>query len=85
MITVLVLYLITTLIAAIGLTLIYGAYARWRWLVDPPTDMRFYYSQAVLKRVFGVRFVVVYTYCLGLMLIAFAVWVVVARWLFINP
>jgi len=77
-------YLITTLIVAIGLTLIYGAHARWRWLVDPPTDMRFYYSQAVLKRVFGVRFVVIYTYFLGLMFIAFAVWGVVARWFFIN-
>jgi len=60
--------------AAIGVMLIVGAYRRWRWLVDPPTDLAPYYSQALLKRILGVRGVVVFTYLLGFTFVALSLY-----------
>jgi hypothetical protein len=53
----------------VGLLLIIGAYERWGWLVNPPTNMWPYYSQAFLKKFFGSRFVVGFTYIIGFLLI----------------
>lgn len=63
--------LIALLFFLCGLTLIIGAYRRWDWLVDPPTDMWPYYSQAFLKKLFGSSFVVGFTYVIGFLLILF--------------
>jgi hypothetical protein len=56
-----------------GLVLIVGAHRRWEWLVNPPTDMWPYYSQAFLKKLFGSRFVVVFTYVIGFLLVLFVI------------
>jgi hypothetical protein len=49
----------------IGLSLIVGARRRWRWLVDPPTYLSPYYSQALLKVVFGATALRILTYIVG--------------------
>ncbi len=33
----------------LGIALIYGTYARWPFLVDPPDDLRWVYSHSFLK------------------------------------
>jgi len=53
----------------IGLILIIGAHRRWEWLVDPPTDMWLFYSQAFLKKFFGSSFVVGFTYVIGFLIV----------------
>jgi hypothetical protein len=50
---------------ALGIVLLCGAWFRWPWLVDPPSEWYPYYSQAILKKHFGVRAVVCFTYFLG--------------------
>ncbi|WP_423969778.1 immunity 17 family protein [Candidatus Binatus sp.] len=55
---------------AIGIVLVCGAFFRWRWLVDPPDEMSPYYSQALLKTIFGRRGVVWFTYFLGVLFMA---------------
>jgi len=67
---------------ALGVVTIIGAYRRWRWLVDPPIALWPYYSQAFLKRIFGTKFVIIFTYLIGLLLMALAVlgsWIVCCR------
>lgn len=63
--------LIAGLFFLIGVTLIIEAYRRWEWLVDPPTHMWPYYSQAFLKKLFGSGFVVGFTYVIGFLLVLF--------------
>ena len=45
-----------------------GAYRRWKWLVDPPEELWPAYSQAFIRRVFGEKFTIGFTYFLGIML-----------------
>ena len=37
----------------LGAILVWGAYHRWGWLVDPPLWMAFFYTQALWKLIFG--------------------------------
>ena len=48
-----------------GIVLLMGAHRRWAWLIDPEEDAGG--SQAFLKRMFGKRFLLYYTYLLGLL------------------
>jgi hypothetical protein len=50
----------------IGVTLLVGTYNRWRWLINPSTKRWWYYPPSTLKRIFGSRFLVFITYCVGL-------------------
>jgi len=61
--------LIAVFFFIIGLILIIGAHRGWEWLVDPPTDMWPYYSQAFLKKFFGSGFVVGFTYVIGFLIV----------------
>ncbi len=73
---------LNSFVFALGVLTIIGAYRRWSWLVDPPAYLWPFYSQAFLKRIFGTRVVVIFTYLVGLTLIALAVlgsWVVCCR------
>jgi hypothetical protein len=50
----------------IGCVAVYGAWKKWAWLVDPPvTGLWWIYSQSLLKRLFGARFVRAFTFALG--------------------
>ena len=57
-------------IAAVGLLAFYGAQRRWRWLVDPPIWMAFFYSQSLFKLVAGTDGCRVITSALGLLIAA---------------
>jgi hypothetical protein len=53
-----------------GLMTLYGAYRRWPMLIDPPEDLWFSYSQAGIKKLFGKRITLVFTYFLGAMFVS---------------
>ena len=55
-----------------GVVLCVGASHKWDWLVNPSDRMWPYYSQAVIKRLFGRRFTIGFTYFLGVLFIAAA-------------
>ena len=50
--------------------MIYGAYRKWSWLVDPPEYLWPVYSQAFLKKLFGRRVVIGWTYLFGIVFVA---------------
>ena len=56
--------------STIGAILVVGAFRRWKWLVDPPLSLAPYYSQAVLRKIFGQTALVYFTYFLGLLFFA---------------
>ena len=58
-----------SVLAAAGLTLLFGALLRWPWLVDPPEADWPVYSQALFKKLLGARGVLVITYAQGYALI----------------
>ncbi len=59
-----ILFALSFFVAGVGLVI--GAHRRWDWLVNPPTDMWTCYSQAFVKNLFGKRFVIAFTYILGI-------------------
>jgi len=64
-------------IIAAGGVLLYGTFARWPVLIDPPREWRFFYSQAAVRWFLGPRAVVFWTYFMGLLFLAaglFAIW-----------
>ncbi len=62
-------------VVALGVMLIVGAAQRWPWLVDPPERYWFMYSQSFIKKLFGTRAVVSFTYVMGLLFIAVGIYV----------
>jgi hypothetical protein len=63
-------FLFAALFVASGFLLVYGAYHRWPFLIDPPQELWIAYSQALVRKVLGLRGTVVFTYCLGVMFMA---------------
>lgn len=64
-------------ITTAGCVLLYGTFARWPVLVNPPRESRFFYSQAAVRWFFGPRTVVLWTYILGFLFISvglFGLW-----------
>jgi len=56
-----------------GVMLCIGAYRKWNWLVDPPDDMWLSYAQAFIKRIFGKKFTIFFTYFLGIVFMFVAI------------
>ncbi|MGH7813600.1 MAG: hypothetical protein ACREQI_06310 [Candidatus Binataceae bacterium] len=52
----------------LGGAIAWGAVRRWDWLVDPPVETWPFYSQALLKKLFGTRAVVYITFVEGVAL-----------------
>ncbi len=50
---------------AMGLTCVVGTWKGWRWLVDPPREARFWYSQAFVKVMAGAGVLRMWTYIFG--------------------
>lgn len=69
-----ILFLVFFLI--VGVVFIIGTYCRWRWLVDPDETSWWarYDSQVILKRVLGRKFLIVFTYGLGLLFVGVTIW-----------
>jgi hypothetical protein len=63
-----VVILVLGIVFGTGVLLIVGAHQRWRWLVDPP-DNWLWYSQTIVKRVFGRGFLRFFTYLVGAALV----------------
>ena len=61
--------LVLFFISFIGIMLIFGAYKRWSWLIDPPLDWAWFYSQAWLKKTLGKKGLLIYTYLIGSILL----------------
>ena len=57
--------ILLTAFFGIGCILVIGARQKWAWLVDPPDEMWPFYSQAFIKRFFGRRVLIGYTYVTG--------------------
>jgi hypothetical protein len=70
--------IISLIFAGAGAMLIYGAHRRWRWLVNPDMVAWPFYSQSFLKRLFGQKAALGFTYLSGFSMIA------VGCWLFLN-
>lgn len=51
-----------------GLFVVFGAYRRWKWLVDPPTFLWFCYTQSFFKLIAGVEGCRVISVLLGIVL-----------------
>ena len=58
---------------AAGLALIYGAKKRIKWLIDPDENDWNWYSQALIKKLFGKQFTIYWTYFLGVLFIIFSI------------
>jgi hypothetical protein len=54
---------------AIGFIMIYGAIAGWKFLIDPPETWSPCYSQALIKKLFGKKFLYYETIVVGGMFI----------------
>jgi len=50
---------------SVSAVLVGGAYRRWAWLVDPPSSWWPFYSQATIKKLFGTKATLLFTYFLG--------------------
>lgn len=59
----------------IGVTLVYGAYKKWAWLIDPPSNewWSMFYSQVTIKKLIGTRGTTIFTYILGVIFISVGV------------
>jgi hypothetical protein len=49
-----------------GVIFLTGAIKKWKWLVDPDERYWLFYSQSLLKKIFGKEFVLYYTFVLGI-------------------
>jgi len=65
------------LVIILGAGLVIGAAQRWSWLVDPPEGYWFVYSQSFIKKVFGTRVLLFFTYAMGLLAIAVGIYMLV--------
>ncbi len=63
---------------SLGCILVLGAHRRWRWLVDPPKDLWFVYTQSLLKALFGSEVVLVFSYFLGFAFVAAGFYIIMA-------
>ena len=57
----------------VGCMLVIGARHRWAWLVDPPDNMWVFYSQAFIKKIFGQKVLVRYTYVTGILFMVLSI------------
>jgi len=53
-----------------GFVLIYGAYHRSPFLIDPPQELWTAYSQAFVRNFLGLRGTIMFTYGLGVIFVA---------------
>jgi hypothetical protein len=60
-----------------GSIIIYGAYKRWPKLIDPPIEEKYFYSQFFIRCLFGKKFLLYYTYFMGILFViagSFGLW-----------
>lgn len=57
-------------VSFVGATLLFGAFKQWQWLVNPPTEWAWFYSQSFIKKIFGKKGLLIYTYLIGFLFLA---------------
>jgi len=60
-------------VSFVGAILLFGASKQWQWLVNPPTEWAWFYSQSFIKKTFGKKGLLIYTYLIGFLLLAVGV------------
>lgn len=74
-----------SLVTAIGVLLIIGVRRRWSWLVDPPEELWFVYSQSFIKKFCGAEFLEIETFYLGIVFIVAGIVITAASvWRAVN-
>ena len=54
---------------AIGFIIVYGAIDGWKFLIDPPESWSPFYSQSIIKKIFGKKFLYYETIVVGVLFI----------------
>lgn len=67
---------ICSLFGVLGIVILCGAVFKWKWLVDPDEKYADVYSQAKLKKLLGQKFLLAFTYILGIAFIIISVWLI---------
>lgn len=71
--------LVAAFLFALSATLAFGAWRRWKWLVDPPTGGGWWlYSQSFIKGVFGASVTRYWTFGCALLLAVLGVAIILA-------
>jgi len=60
-------------VSLIGILLLYGAYKQWQWLINPPSEWAWFYSQSFLKKIIGKKGLLIYTYFIGFLLLVIGI------------
>ncbi len=58
-------FLLLSFFTISGLLIIYGTYKKWKWIVDPSAKYSNADSQVIIKKWFGKKFLIVYSYIVG--------------------
>lgn len=64
----------------VGTVFVYGGVRRWKFLVDPPTELWFLYSQSLLRCIFQPREMRVVTILQGIVCFIASVMLVMSTW-----
>jgi hypothetical protein len=59
------LIVVMSLLGLLGVLILCGALFKWKWLIDPDEKYANIYSQAKLKKIFGIKILLIYTYIMG--------------------
>jgi len=59
---------------ASGAIMICGVLLEWKWLVDPPEDSWCCYSQAFIMKLFGRKFLKIFTTIMGIIFIVVGIY-----------
>ena len=58
----------------IGVLFVYGGTKEWKWLIDPPDWLGFFFPQVLIKILFGSNIAKIYTIVVGWIMVAAALW-----------
>lgn len=56
---------------ALGIIFILGAVKKWKFIIDPPNYLWPFYTQALVKKIFGRKTLIIQTYFWGILSLAF--------------
>jgi hypothetical protein len=57
-----------------GVIYVYGGTREWKWLIDPPVYLAFFFPQVLVRDLFGKEMTKIYTIGIGWIILAIALW-----------
>lgn len=66
-------------VIALGFVIFNGAQRKWIWLIDPPNYLWPFYTQALIKVIFGKKFLLFFTYFLGILFMAVGIFILIGN------